>query len=299
MLDYHTHLLRHGEDGPYRAEHVRAYAVEAWRRGVEEIAITEHLFRFRQADALLRGWWDDDPSEALRAQTMRYWDEHATGDLDEYVTAVTAAADDPGDEPAARIRLGLEVDYYPDRMDAVAAVLGDRPYDVLLGSVHWIGAWGFDQFGDPDVDREWAARPAERIWDHYVDAVVEMAASGCCDVLAHPDLVKVGGLHPPGDPSRWYERLAAAAAGHGLSAEVNSAGWRKPVGEAYPAPSLLAAFRAAGVGVTTASDAHQLADVADYGDGLRGLLAGAGYDTLTGFVQRRCVPRPVTPERQE
>src|ERR1041385_1513210 len=76
MLDYHTHLLRHGEDGPYRADQVRAYAVEAGRRGVEEIAIPEHLFRFRQADALLRGWWDDDPSEALRAQTMRYWDAH-------------------------------------------------------------------------------------------------------------------------------------------------------------------------------------------------------------------------------
>jgi len=293
MLDYHTHLLRHGEDGPYRADQVRAYAVEAGRRGVEEIAITEHLFRFRQADALLRGWWDDDPSEALRAQTMRYWDAHATGDLDAYVAAVTAAADDPGDEPAARIRLGLEVDYYPDRMDAVAAVLADRPFDVLLGSVHWLGAWGFDQIGNPVVDREWSCRRATDVWDHYVDAVVEMAASGCCDVLAHPDLVKVSGVHPPGDATEWYARLATAASGHGLAAEVSSAGWRKPVHEAYPAPSLLAAFRAAGVGVTTASDAHQLDDVADHGPGIRALLAGAGYDSLTGFERRNGSPRPI------
>jgi len=287
VLDYHTHLLRHGDDGPYRADQVRAYAVQARARGVEEIAITEHLFRFRQADALLRGWWDDDPNERLRAQTARYWDAHATGDLDEYLTAVLTAAADPGDEPAARIRLGLEVDYYPGRMDAVAVVLDGRPFDVLLGSVHWIGAWGFDQIGDPDVEHQWAERPADEVWDHYVDAVVEMAASGCCDVLAHPDLVKVSGVHPPGDASRWYDRLAAAAAEHDLSAEVSSAGWRKPVGEAYPAPSLLKAFAAAGVGVTTASDAHQLADVADHGDGLRELLQAAGYESLTGFERRR------------
>ncbi|HET9773178.1 MAG TPA: hypothetical protein VFS16_19960, partial [Acidimicrobiia bacterium] len=61
MLDYHLHLLRHGEDGPYRAESVRAYAEAAAARGVEEICITEHLFRFRQADGLLAGWWDADP----------------------------------------------------------------------------------------------------------------------------------------------------------------------------------------------------------------------------------------------
>lgn len=293
MLDYHTHLLRHGEDGPYRADQVRAYAVEAHRRGVEEIAITEHLFRFREADALLRGWWDDDPNEQLRRQTARYWDAHATGDLDDYVAAVSAAATDPGDEPAARIRLGIEVDYYPDRMDAVATVLADRPYDVLLGSVHWIGAWGFDQIGDPVVDGQWRARPAEQVWNHYVDAVVEMAASGCCDVLAHPDLVKVSGVHPPGDPTPWYDRLAEAAARHRLAAEVSSAGWRKPVGEAYPAPSLLTAFRNAGVGVTTASDAHELADVADHGPGLREMLAAAGYESLTGFERRRCSPRAI------
>ena len=39
---------------------------------------------------------------------------------------------------------GLEVDYFPDQMDQVAALLGNYPFDVLLGSVHWIGAWLFD-----------------------------------------------------------------------------------------------------------------------------------------------------------
>jgi len=286
VLDYHLHLLRHGEDRPYRADEVRAYAAAAGRRGVEEICITEHLFRFRQADRLLGGWWDADPDGRLREQTAAYWAAHATGDLAAYADAVTAAAADPG-PAAAAIRLGLEVDYYPGRMAEVADLLAGYPFDLLLGSVHWLGAWGFDQVGDPVVDAQWQARDLEAVWDAYVGAVEELAATGTTDVLAHPDLAKVSGAVPEGDPGPWWDRLAKAAADHDMAAELNSSGWRKPVGEAYPAPGLLARFRAAGVPVTTASDAHELAQVAEGTPRLRALLEGAGYEELAGFAHRR------------
>ncbi len=301
MLDYHLHLLRHGEDGPYRAEQVRAYAELAAARGVEEICLTEHLFRFRQADRLLADWWDADPDGRLRAQTAVYWAEHATGDLDAYVEAVLEAAQDPAQNPApneqpsagqprARIRLGLEVDYYPGRMGEVAELLAGYPFDLLLGSVHWLGSWGFDQLADPLVEEQWSTRELEAIWDAYVAAMEELSATRTTDVLAHPDLAKVSGA-VPGDPGPWYDRLAKAAAENGLAAEVSSAGWRKPVGEAYPAPALLDRFRAAGVPVTTASDAHELSQVADGTDRLRRLLDAAGYTELATFADRRFTPR--------
>ncbi|MGH8974034.1 MAG: PHP domain-containing protein, partial [Acidimicrobiia bacterium] len=237
MFDYHLHLLRHGEDGPYTAAAVLAYAEAAAARGVSEICLTEHLFRFRAADRLLAGWWDADPDGVLREQTAAYWADHATGDLDAYAGAVLAAAAEPeGDRPRARILLGLEVDWYPGRMDEVAALLAGWPFDLLLGSVHWLGSWGFDQIGEPAVDREWQAREAEAVWDAYTGAIEELAATRTTDVLAHPDLAKVSGVRPAGDPAPWWDRLAKAAADNDLAAEVNSAGWRKPVGEAYPAP---------------------------------------------------------------
>lgn len=292
MLDYHLHLLRHGEDGPYRADQVRAYAQQAAARGVEEICLTEHLFRFRAADRLLGGWWDADPDGLLRTQTAAYWAAHATGDLDAYVSAVleAAAPRDESDVPRARIRLGLEVDYYPGRMGEVAELLAGYPFDLLLGSVHWLGSWGFDQLGDPLVDEQWTARELDATWDAYVAAMEELAATRTTDVLAHPDLAKVSGA-VPGDPGPWYDRLAKAAAENGLAAEVSSAGWRKPVGEAYPAPALLGRFRAAGVPVTTASDAHELSQVADGTERLRGLLDAAGYSELATFSERRSIPR--------
>lgn len=299
MLDYHLHLFRHGQDGPYTADQVRAYAARAAARGVDEICVTEHLFRFQQADRLLNGWWDADPDGRLRDQTARYWAEHATGDLDAYVEAVRAAGDDDGDSggptgggPRARIRLGLEVDYYPGRMGEVAELLAGYPFDLLLGSVHWLGSWGFDQLGDPLIEEQWTNRELDTIWDAYTAAMEELSATGTVDVLAHADLAKVSGA-VPGDPTPWYDRLAKAAAGNGLAAEVSSAGWRKPVGEAYPAPALLDRFRAAGVPVTTASDAHELSQVADGTERLRALLDRAGYTELASFAARRSAPRPL------
>src|SRR5437588_714658 len=173
--------------------------------------------------------------------------------------------------------------------DKVAAVLEGYPFDVLLGSVHWIGAFGFDQVGDPVVMAEWDRRSVESIWDAYTGALEELAASRVCDVLAHPDLPKVGGRRPA-VPDEWYDRMAEAAATSGMAAEVSSAGWQKPVGEAYPAPALLSRFRKAGVPATTASDAHGLPDVASHGAELRALLADAGYDSLVAFRARQPVP---------
>jgi histidinol-phosphatase (PHP family) len=71
-----------------------------------------------------------------------------------------------------------------------------------------------------------------------------------------------------------------------MAAEVSSAGWRKPVGEQYPAAGLLERFVARGVPLTTASDAHRLEHVADRADDLRSVLAAAGADTLRAYRGR-------------
>ncbi|MGH9165776.1 MAG: PHP domain-containing protein [Acidimicrobiales bacterium] len=287
MLDYHLHLWPHGEPAavPTPAQ-VARYCERAAARGVTEIAVTEHLFRFVQADAVLAGFWDADPDPSLRGPMAAYWAEHATADLDVYVEAVLAARAE-----GLPVRLGLEVDHYAGAMEVVAALLDGYPFDVLLGSVHWLGAWGFDNWEEPAFAAEWDRRGTEAVWSAYTDAVEELAASGVCDVLAHLDLCKVTG-RVPAAPDEWYDRLAEAVASSGMAAEVSSAGWRKPVGEAYPAPALLARLAARGVAVTTASDAHTGADVGLGVADLRPLLASAGYTSLTAFDRR--VARPVS-----
>ncbi|MGA2521258.1 MAG: histidinol-phosphatase [Acidimicrobiales bacterium] len=288
MLDYHLHLWPHGQrDRVPTIEQVAGYCDAAQAAGVEEVALTEHLFRFVQADRLLRGFWDDEPDAALRASMVEYWDDHARADLDEYVACVLAAK-----EAGLPVVLGLEVDYYPGRMDDVAALLAGYPFDVLLGSVHWLGTWRFDDLADPVSMAQWSVRAVDAAWDEYTRAIEELAATGTCDVLAHPDLVKVAG-HRPAAPDEWWDRLAEAALTSGMAAELSSAGWRKPAAEAYPAPDLLARFVARGVPLTTASDAHRLPDVAQRSAELAAMLRALEVDHLRAFRARQPVDVPV------
>jgi len=288
VLDYHLHLWPHGQrDTAPTLDHVAGYCERAASAGVEEIALTEHLFRFVQADRLLRGFWDDEPDDALRASMAAYWDDHARADLDAYVECVLAAKD-----AGLPVVLGLEVDYYRGRMDDVAALLADYPFDVLLGSVHWIGVWRFDDLGDPVSMGQWSARDVDAAWGDYTAAIEELAATGACDVLAHPDLVKVTGRRPAA-PEECWDRLTEAAVSSGMAAELSSAGWRKPAGEAYPARPLLERFVARGVPLTTASDAHRLADVADRADQMAAVLDSLQVRTLRAYRARRGVDVPV------
>lgn len=292
MLDYHLHLWEHGPRSlDTTLEQVAAYCERARAEGVVEIALTEHLHRFRQADAVLGGWWEAEPPSPVRDEMARFWNEELGADLDHYVEVVLAAKD-----AGLPVVLGLEVDFYRGRMHEVAELLAGYPFDVLLGSVHWIGAWGLDHVGNEAVMAEWDSRSVEAVWDDYADHLDELADSGVCDVLAHPDLCKVAGRRPA-VPDEWHARMAEAAARSGMAAEVSSAGWRKPAAEAYPAPDLLSRFHAAGVPVTTASDAHRHDQVGERRRDVAELLADAGYEELSAYQgrQRRAVPIAVSP----
>jgi histidinol-phosphatase (PHP family) len=214
-----------------------------------------------------------------------YWDHHARVDLDTYVEVVEAVKAE-----GLPVVLGMEVDYYEGRMDEVAELLDGYPFDVLLGSVHWVESWRFDDLDDPVSLAEWSTRRVDASWDAYTEAMEGLAASRACDVLAHPDLIKVAG-HVPDAPAEWWDRIAEAAAASGMAAEVSSAGWRKPVGEQYPSTGLLERFVARGVPLTTASDAHRLDHVADRADDLRAVLGAVGAAELQGYRAR--VPHPV------
>ncbi len=75
-----------------------------------ELALTEHLFRFRQADALVGGFWDDERVPPALAESMAaYWKFHATADLDAYVECALAAKEaglPGGDRAGGRLLRG-------------------------------------------------------------------------------------------------------------------------------------------------------------------------------------------------
>jgi histidinol-phosphatase (PHP family) len=236
LTDYHVHL-RPDDDGtePERyftranAERYREIAAE---RGVEELGVAEHVYRFVQA---------------LDVWTHPFWRHWAHDDLDAYCAFVREETD---------LRLGIEADFLPGREDRTANLLDAREWDYVVGSIHFLGDQALDVRGEFDI---WRSGRPEKVWARYFETLGEAARTGMFDVLAHPDLVKVWGQGAPvpdGDLRRFYELAMDGIADSDVAIEVSTAGLRKPAGEIYPDRAFLELCLEAGRPVSLSSDAH-------------------------------------------
>lgn len=285
MSDYHLHLHPHepADSGPppgeYPDGHIEAYVDAAAERGVTELGFTEHLYRCVEAVPVLGRFWETEPKADLAAQTASWVPPDQNLSLERYVEAVTAAK-----ERGLPVKLGLEVDFFPDTIEAVEELLAPYPWDFLIGAVHWVGGWTIDS----SISLyEYERRGVDQAWADYFVLEAELAASGAVDVLAHVDLPKKYGHRPSREPLDLYRTVVSAAAGSGTAVEVSSQGLRKPVGEIYPSPAFLRLFREADVPITLASDAHR-PDEAGWGHAEVVTAArAAGYERYLQFEQRR------------
>jgi histidinol-phosphatase (PHP family) len=281
LTDYHVHLRSDDLDATAAAHFTTAnaerYRTVAGERGIAELGVSEHIYRFAQA---------------LDAWQHPFWRENARDDLDEYCEFVREQTD---------LRLGIEADFVPGREDRIANLIDARAFDYVLGSVHFVaGATGSgERFAAIDMDRygAWGAGwSAEEVWRSYFETLGEAARSGLFDILAHPDLVKVFGDQrplPQGDLRRYYELALEGIAESGIAVEVSTAGLRKPVREIYPAPAFLEMCVQAGASVTLSSDAHGPHDVGAGYDQALELLERAGVSQLCVFEGRRRRLEPI------
>jgi histidinol-phosphatase (PHP family) len=287
VLDYHLHLWPHEESSVwFKLDQIADYCDEAAAHGVTELALTEHTSRFVDVVSAVGPIWLRFGHEPTSPVLAEYLDWHARNSLEQYVELVQRAKDE-----GLPVKMGLEVDYYRDQMDIVSPILAQYPFDVLIGSVHWLGSWQFDDYEVPTHYHEWTVRDVDQCWADYTIAIEELAASNSVDVLAHVDLINVAGFQAS-ERAGFWELMASAAAGADLSVEVSSAGWTKPVGEQYPSEGLLDRLVAKDVTFTTASDAHSLERVGDRADELANLLEARGVTQLASYTnrQRHLVP---------
>lgn len=243
----HTPLCRHAEGHP------REYAQAALERGLSSITFTDH--------SPMPAWYD--ASWRMRLDQ-----------LDEYIGMVQAVQQ----EYAGRLEigLGLEADFHPGTERFVERVLARHDWDYVIGSVHYIGAWGFD---NPEYASEYEQRDLGQLYRHYYALVEGAARSGLFDSVGHLDLPKKFAQRDPDE--RAALRVLDVVAGLGLSLDYNTAGLRRPVAEAYPSPSLLHAAAERGIAFVTGSDAHRPAEVGAELDGAVAQIAAAGGRTVT------------------
>jgi histidinol-phosphatase (PHP family) len=255
LTDYHLHLRPDEADTTFERYFTTAnaerYREAATAAGIEELGVSEHVYRFRQA---------------LDLWSHPLWLENANDDLDAYCEFVRSTD----------LRLGIECDFVPGAEEGTEELLAARDFDYVVGSVHFVGE------GDAAVDHDgfdvWEGDAGpEEIWTRYFEAFGQCARSGLFEILAHPDLVKVWGRDrplPEGDLRRFYEPAVEAILEGGSAVELSTAGLRKPVGELYPAPAFAELVVEAGVPFALSSDAHLPEQV------------GFGYDQGIAFLDQ-------------
>jgi histidinol-phosphatase (PHP family) len=270
LTDYHVHL-RPDEDGTgaeryFTTANADRYREAASERGIAELGVAEHIHRFVQSLEIWEHPW------------YRHW---ARDDVDEYCDFVHGAG----------LRLGVEADYLPGHEDRVGSFLDGRPWDYVVGSVHFLRDEALDLHGEPDWEAwdVWRSGDPDKVWARYFETLGEAARTGMFDILAHPDLVKVWGSgvpRPDGDPRRFYERAMDGIAASDVAIEVSTAGLRKPVREIYPAADFLEMCLDAGRPVALSSDAHLPEQVGFEYERALDWLDGLGVRELAVFEGR-------------
>ncbi len=179
------------------------------------------------------------------------------------------------------IRLGYEVDYLPGYMDS--RVLNAN-VDYLIGSVHFIDGWGFD---NPEFIGKYEQMDIDEIWQKYFDAIEQMAKDKLFDIVGHLDLIKVFKFMPKKDIKDIASNALDEIAKSGMAIEINSAGFRKPIGEAYPSLALLKMAKQRDIPITFGSDAHSPTQVGYGRDEAYKMAKEAGYKKAVIFKNRQ------------
>lgn len=233
MFDYHMHS-RVSFDGH---DSGLALALAAKEAGLREICFTDHL--------------DYDPlgkMGILAFDTEAYNREYDTLEV-----------------PGLVIRRGMEFGMTPDNAAQFRADLQRRPFDFVLGSIHFVD--------DLDVyfAEYWQDKTVFQAERRYLEATLEcVQIHEDFDVLAHLTYISKTHCHPAPRPVAYsnhkelLDEILRVLAQKGKGLEMNTSGVDR-CGDYLPSADLFRRFRELGGEiVTVGSDAHRSSRVGQY-----------------------------------
>ena len=254
--DYHMHTKRCG----HATGEVAEYIAEARRKGLLEIGFSDHLPFVTHRDPK----YTMDISELPAYQRDIEEARHKTRDLE--------------------IKVGIEADYMEGNAEEIRKLVASYPYDFVIGSVHFIRKWAFD---DPREKDRWERENVEEVYRRYYELLRQSAETGIYDIMGHVDLVKKFGHRSREDLSDLIDTTARAFKERGVAIEINTSGLRKPVKEIYPSLEVLKVYKKHGVPIVFGSDAHAPQHVGSDFDRARALALEAGYSEYLVFKNRK------------
>lgn len=239
MKDLHIHIER----GPYNIQWIEKFINKAVEMELDEINLLEHSIRFtdfhpafkevREYNAYQRKWFDE---KALSARP-----------LDEYKRLVDMVR---SKSYPVKVSFGLEICYFEQHIDMLSSLVSDGFFDYVLGSVHWIDNWTFNQ-----RKYQWLGRDVNKLYTRYFEMENTLVESGIFDIIAHPDLIRCHGIYPDYDLKPTYRELCKNIKKHNVALEMNTS---KSLGVNT---EFFEIAKQEGVMLSTGSDAHRVEDV--------------------------------------
>ena len=248
-LHNHTPLCNHAEGS------IDEYINAALKKKTEIFGFSDHAPM------------DFDQKYRMSFSDMKKYEENVLNAKQKYADVIT-------------VLLGYEVDYLEGHMDK--RVL-NADVDYLIGSVHFIDKWGFD---NPEFIGRYENEDINEIWQKYFDSVEAMANSKLFDIVGHLDLIKIFKFMPTKKITEIAKNALLAIKNADMVLEINAAGYRKPIAEAYPSKELLEEAYKLDIPITFGSDAHKPEQVGMFDKEVTQLAKDIGYTQCAYFIKR-------------
>lgn len=249
--DFHNHVA--GSSAQQMVEAAR-------QRGLHVLGLSEHVFQMSEIQSTLAHMKLEGPLLTTA----------------QYLQAVHAAAH----ELAFDVRLGLEVDFIPEKNERIRVALQGYAWDYLIGSVHQIGDDQYEHHRFSDQEE------GELYWKRYFELLRAATNSRLYDVISHPARMRRRNPYEPQNIDDEYEHLAADATRCNVALEINGYDVLK-----YPETvrRLARACALHHTPISIGSDAHMPNEVAQAHQQTYHLLQEAGITTIRIWKQRQVV----------
>ncbi|MGE7914334.1 histidinol phosphate phosphatase domain-containing protein [Lysinibacillus xylanilyticus] len=281
-------LSKRLQSGCYSEEWLDLYLQQAKQLGLREVGIVDHLYRFKETRTYFERYMQLGDNEVGKVQ--RYWlDRVMTESMDDFVSAINRAKE-KWSRQGISLKLGIEADYFVGGEEELASLLERYQWDYVIGSVHFVDGWGFDNPQTQYIFEGMNTATLQQNYTRFFATVEKMILSNMFDFVAHLDNFKVFDYQVKDTVflDSWYERIAKALLTTQTATEINAGlYYRYPVKEMCPGPRFLQILIDHGVAFTISSDAHFPDDLGKYTFVNAELLKSFGVQSIVGFEQRK------------
>ncbi len=266
IVDLHTHT-EHSFDGHHTTDVLCRAAIE---KGIKTLAFTDHLEMY--------AYYRDD------------FDKTAKESFEDTLEARERNKNE------LELLTGAEMGEAAYEKALSEEVMSTYNYDIVIGAIHNLpdkeDFYYMDLGGDMDF---------YPLLDEYFDLELDMARWDKFDTLAHltyPLRYIVGKYHREADMSRYDEiidEILLTLIKNGKALELNTAGYRQPIGVPSPNEEIVKRFRdLGGKYLTVGSDAHYDIHLGCNVPDAYDLAKRCGFDSVT--VYRKREPHLITIE---